>query len=85
MADNISTMSVGFDFHAMTNAVHKYNSLKCMIYVWWPRPFASDHAPFCYSMLLYVIVVISDLSNLLVSYKTISENKKQPAFHVSWC
>ena len=30
-----------------------------------------------------LLVVISDLPNLLVSYKTISENKKQLAFHVS--
>ena len=29
------------------------------------------------------IVVILDFPNLLVSYKTISENKKQLAFHVS--
>ena len=30
-------------------------------------------------------VVISDLPNLLVSYKISIENKKQLAFHVSWC
>ena len=35
------------------------------------------------AQLAYTVVVISDLANLLVCYKTISENKKQLVFHVS--
>ena len=65
MADNISTMSVGFDFHAMTNAVHKYNSLKCMVYVWWPRPFLLLYVALCYRSIFNIIHAPTFLSSII--------------------
>ena len=70
---NFTISYAGIMLNAFNNPLYWHNRwvLTCVKYA----PVQSDR----YSL----IVVISDLMNLLVSYKTISENKKQLAFHFS--